>query len=267
MQPFAGPRLKIERGIHHVEEMSGEVGDFLRRNPYDLAIEPDAADPAFRRIVLRQKEPLPSSLPLIIGDAVHNFRTALDHLACDLVRINNQPDDNVEWPVPAKGNYTKRSNICRAQKGAINLICELYKTGAGRIISGLHDLDIIDKHRLLIPVSQVVASDGHLSSFFSGGATTTFLPGAARDLTDDGAVLWRGADIEERHIGAKARAAFNIAFSGDTSFRGEPVIPFCRELSVYLLEIVNAFDNFIKGTGVMLPRAFFPRPAGLLMLK
>jgi hypothetical protein len=86
---------------------------------------------------------------------------------------------------------------------------------------------------------------------------------------DDGAVLWRGAELEERHVGAKTKAAFDVAFAGNTSFAAEPVIPFCRELSGYLAQIIDTFANLVSGGSISLPRAFFPRQstAGILMLK
>jgi hypothetical protein len=98
MSAFNGPRLKIERGKRHIEELRGEVSRFLAEQPYRLVVEADT-DPAFQRLVLDNVTAFPKEIPLILGDAIHNLRAALDHLACILVRENGQPDNDVYFPV------------------------------------------------------------------------------------------------------------------------------------------------------------------------
>src|SRR5918995_3001656 len=83
---LAGVRLKIERARKHIRDLETETSAYLNSSPhpYQLRAEDDPAtgDEVYRVRVLF---PIPESIPLIVGDAVHNLRSALDHLAWQLV--------------------------------------------------------------------------------------------------------------------------------------------------------------------------------------
>lgn len=90
----------------------------------------------------------------IVGDIVHNLRAALDLTACEMVRAAGESDKDVYFPSSRTADELNKAisggHFHRAGPAAIELLrsVEPYKNGPLRT---LHDLDIHDKHRALIP--------------------------------------------------------------------------------------------------------------------
>lgn len=82
--PLLGARLKAIRAKSHIRDLNREIGGFIERHPYCVTVEAHHK-PGCYALRYRERETIPASVPLIIGDAVHNLRTSLDHLACALV--------------------------------------------------------------------------------------------------------------------------------------------------------------------------------------
>lgn len=98
---------------------------------------------------------------MIIGDCIHNLRSAFDHLAVSLVLSNGQNSKTAirktEFPTASsKADFTTK-NVRRASPAAITAIEKLepYRGGAGELIWQINKLDVHDKHRLLIPVGLI----------------------------------------------------------------------------------------------------------------
>jgi len=100
------------------------------------------------------------------GDVVHNLRTALDHLAHQLVLVGT-PDGNparqIEFPIlDSREEYEKRkaSKTRGMRADAIEAIDELkpYKDG-NRVLWRLRELDNIDKHRMILSVGEACLLD------------------------------------------------------------------------------------------------------------
>ena len=249
MSAFNGPRLKIERGKRHIEELRGEVSRFLAEQPYRLVVEADT-DPAFQRLVLDNVTAFPKEIPLILGDAIHNLRAALDHLACILVRENGQPDNDVYFPVvknaaalPARLHSAK---IDRAAADVVDMVRALNPyPGGNDYIPGLHHIDIVDKHRLLIAVGHVISNKGPLSSFIVRGSTITLIPDANnRQVVESGAIFAKIPTGPQLKPGDRANASFEIAFGAETAFPGEPVVPMLNEIVEYLEKVIDTFESY-----------------------
>jgi hypothetical protein len=273
MKPFDGARLKIRRAKHHVEDARKEIQQFLSRRPYRLIVETDS-DPRFQRVVLRHGECIPYDIALIIGDAVHNLRSALDHMACELVRSNGQPDDYVTFPVQGtktKNKFNGTIKNFKARKDVIDLIraLEPYPDGAGSAIVGLHDIDIVDKHRLLVPTGRVIGrSAAAYTTIIKGSTVTLLLPTDKRILMRDRDKLTRIPAVKSLTDGDELNASFDIAFDTGTCFESEPVTQILYELSDYLAEIIEAFASLcMSGQHVRLPRPFLPRQTVTGLLK
>ncbi len=97
-----------------------------------------------------------SPLSLLIGDAVHNFRSTLDHLFYQLVIANQQvPDRSTHFPVKKdRASYIKSGATLERQIG-VAAKCQLDElkpyAGGNDELWVLHQLDITDKHKLLVP--------------------------------------------------------------------------------------------------------------------
>jgi hypothetical protein len=77
---FASALCKIDRARKHTEDLEAEIRAFWAADPYEIEM---VGTPFASRCFYRVKRiaALPESIPLIVGDAVHNIRSALDHFA------------------------------------------------------------------------------------------------------------------------------------------------------------------------------------------
>jgi hypothetical protein len=201
---FSGPLIKIARARKHLAELEAEIAAFLstervhwidRRRITSRALDwlTSQARALTRRsagaesggvpespIELRIQLP-PEDLSAIIGDVVHNLRSALDLTACDMVRAVEGKDANVErvyFPF-CRGAEDLETTIRlrqfhRAGERAVELLRGLkpYR-GGNAALRAIHDLDIQDKHsalvfaktRVAIPIISKLNDDGtpHIS--------------------------------------------------------------------------------------------------------
>jgi len=244
-EPFLSSRLKIERAKCHICELNSEITEFLSRDPYRIIIEegPDSGQCSW---TIRVREEVPIHFPTIIGDAVHNLRTALDILACDLVRLNHQSPDNVYFPFSWKrdgfeGAIRKR-NIDLAAPEVVDIIRRLepYEDGAGYMLRAVHDLDIIDKHQMLIPVVHCVnTSYTSFSSHFSDDQIFLKLRSTHFDRVKDGTVLCYTPITDEIKVGQNLKPTFEITFGDGQPLERQPIIP-------TLFQFVSAVEGIIK---------------------
>lgn len=150
--PFYSARLKIERAEHHINDLHRAAQLFGDTHAHTITIEtdPNTGDDV---LCIAPAEPLPDKLLLVIGDALHNLRSALDHAWCEMCVVvtphTKFPVRETKDGVEAAINGLKE-NACEEVKRFIVDAVQPYKGGKGEMILNLHDLDIEDKHRLLI---------------------------------------------------------------------------------------------------------------------
>ncbi len=81
-----GCRLKLARAREHLEALRVASDAFWKLNPYAIVGEFDAQAGEYVFKVRVYEEP-PPYLGVIVGDVVHNLRSALDYLAWELVKL------------------------------------------------------------------------------------------------------------------------------------------------------------------------------------
>jgi hypothetical protein len=147
-------RVKIERAKKCFHDLETELGNFGDKH-FDMSFE--KTHTSFRQgppDIARQRI-RPFDALAIAGDVVHNLRTALDHLASQLVSAGSdgEPSRRVEFPI-AKDAATYEHDKARKVEGmsseGIKFIDALkpYK-GGNESLWKIHELDNIDKHRTL----------------------------------------------------------------------------------------------------------------------
>jgi hypothetical protein len=156
---FEAPNHKISRARKHIDELEVAVANYLALNPVQIVVEqwkaqiPWPTDAWTARI----RKPVPPEFGLMIGDAVHNLRTALDLCANDLVRSKGKSTKGVYFPFADSKDgldeMIKRKNFNRAGPVAVEALkfCAPYR-GGNIGLRSLHELDIADKHQALVPV-------------------------------------------------------------------------------------------------------------------
>jgi hypothetical protein len=241
MPTAEGVNLKFQRARDHAADLEQKVRRFLDSNPFEVYEEEEQSTGDLLTCVRVHRQP-PPELSLIIGDLIHDCRTALDHLAWQLVLANgNQPDEKTMFPIArSKNAFPSYAQKCLkgASKQTISGIEKLrpYQGGDERFWR-LHRLDIEDKHRLLIPVGAAYRNFEMLTSFLGTeripAATFPPLPIRPADRQyplQDGAIVLRimKAARESQQQGmmrTEHRFTFEVAFSDDTAVAGEPITP------------------------------------------
>lgn len=88
---LAGARLKWDRANEQAGELSAEIGAFLNdeRNRYKLALDRDTDTPE-ERVIIRFDRATPDVWSVRIGEIVHNWRSALDHMVYEIAAAEGE---------------------------------------------------------------------------------------------------------------------------------------------------------------------------------
>lgn len=163
-EPFKASFIKIERAKKHIREIEELAADFLASDPATVRFDPNPPEGMKMGFQFHfSVKGMPSELCGALGDAIHNLRSALDLMASDLCRLNNASPDDVLFPFCENESYLdsmiKRRNFNRAGEAAVRLLKEWKPyIGGNKELRAIHDLDVQDKHQMLIPGAVGVAS-------------------------------------------------------------------------------------------------------------
>src|SRR3990167_2635239 len=234
--PFEASRLKIWRATNHLATLEGALGEYFARAPFEITEFTENGHP-YRRVNIR--EGLPITLSAIVGDVVHNLRTSLDLLASECVRLNQQPHGDVYFPfaeseTELEGQIRWR-HMDRAKPEVVDLVRSFKPYIGGNLaLRGIHDLDIIDKHRALVPVHAHIKLPGHGAGWGQGGGSsgTAMVPERVRLLSR-----------EER-----LSFTLRVMFGGRTPFAREEMVPTLHRLMQEFSVVVDAFEALCFGT-------------------
>ena len=86
---FTGVWIKVKRAKHHFCDLEALHQRFREANPYEAIRydEPDTGDLVYKASIPSQPPPWWSA---IAGDCVHNLRSSLDLLICEIVRTRGK---------------------------------------------------------------------------------------------------------------------------------------------------------------------------------
>lgn len=237
---LADARSKIERAKKHISDFDRERVRFLESNPY-VCIHHFDEEESRTDFVLGPLPVMPSELAVTAGDAAHNLRSALDHLACELVRDAGNPIGRIYFPIcNSAEEYVLQSE--RKTKGmpipAKQFIDALQPyRGRNDLLWGLHQLDIIDKHRLLVAVGTMIAN---VQLDLSGTHTAMSLI-AAKCALEEGYILGSLGRKVEANQGMKF--AFDVAFGEPEVLAGRSVVETFTQMVGYIERIVGYFES------------------------
>lgn len=257
MADLSGVRIKIERAKKHFSDLETAIHSFELRWPYTIKTETDSnTGNEINKFYLNK--PIPGEWGAILGDCIHNLRSALDLLAVELVRAGGGvPGDYTAFPIGSDRTYFESSGITRlngATAEAIKLVRRLkpYYRGCDALWR-LHRLDIADKHQLLIPVAAAHKEFGVeydirgpglqriVQPLFRGPVADRKLPLKNGDVLI-GYQRLRADGFEDQ---TKFHFAFEIAFGEGQIFDGETVVPTLRELGQFTERIIDIFARRI----------------------
>jgi hypothetical protein len=164
---FIPAHLKIKRAREHIDQFDSYLTETFadkRFAPYMTThvIDPDSGDLIEKVFAVPE---IIEQCALICGDAIHNLRTALDLAWHEATQADSVvPLHKNRFPVyPSRENLEafikgreKQQSVTRISNELLNSI-QPYKGSntIGNLIYALHQLDIRDKHQLLIQQMQI----------------------------------------------------------------------------------------------------------------
>lgn len=244
-------RLKIERAKKHVNDLSVAIDNFLIESPYELWSRVKK-NPSEREIFVKQNKPIPDEVPLMLGDAVHNLKSALDILAWRMVGDNAPNPKRVLFPFADSqegltGSIGNRQTALAGEK-VVATIKELKPyLGGDRYLYGVQILDTSDKHHFIITtaqVTQIIADDFALMGIqgIKGQGIVSFSAPAGEALLSQPIGGIRNARRSVRASEQKEdfQPTFKICFGPGQGFDGEPVVP---TLHVMVKTVADAVEK------------------------
>jgi len=160
---------KVERAEMHLKNLQAEWNKY--RADAFLIQSKDDLHAAERIWYIAHTYPIPLEMSLITGDAVHCLRCCLDHVIYHLVKVctaGQGPFKQLYFPtgedpadfagrLQAASEYKPKGGVVvqRIRPDAIKAIqaFEPFAGGSGALLRHVHQLDIIDKHHLLLTVA------------------------------------------------------------------------------------------------------------------
>jgi hypothetical protein len=119
--PLAGVVEKLRRSDVHLQTLYENVVAYLNRTPVHLWSKRDLGngEPGF---LVKAVEQPPLMLSVIVGDVLHNLRSALDYLAHELIKRNGcTPTFQTQFPICATEKDFLNEAIARNRLGGISL--------------------------------------------------------------------------------------------------------------------------------------------------
>ena len=156
---LSAPSAKLRRAEQHIERLDDAVGRYLNGEGRAPIMNKQADGVTLVVEVPMLREP-PGCLSLILGDALHNLRSALDYLAWQLVLANGRtPTEHTQFPIYdnrlTKKGKPRSVDVDGGIDGqALTLIERLQpyhrvNDPARHPLSILRHLSNVDKHRTL----------------------------------------------------------------------------------------------------------------------
>jgi hypothetical protein len=261
---LSGVRAKIERAKKHIADLAIVDNSFNNSKPHSIRTKDDPQT-GQKIFYLASTRDIPGDIALIAGDAIHNLRSTLDHLATQLhgagIFKAGVPLKYAHFPFydSASEYKSQRPGIVKStRKDVMDAIdaSEPYQ-GGNDSLWALHKLDNIDKHELLFAAActnfvtavGVPFEDagpiygGYAPSTATAEPLPTFTPVKALCPLKLGDELLRTdpyPDIEKN-----VNFIIGIAFAEPQIVQGKPVLPFLHQLADLVSGIVVRFESLL----------------------
>jgi hypothetical protein len=240
-----GVALKFARARVHLDELDAQLREYLDSEQFAVMEQEDASTGDLLTRVHVARQP-PAEMSVVIGDVVHNARSALDHLAWHLVeRDGGSPDKHTYFPAgETKSNFASavKDSLRHASAVTRDRVRALaVHPGGDEDLWLLHQLDIEDKHRLLIPVGMAYKSFNLHMTFRGFGDGPVVMPPISLVPADrsyplsEGDIIFRVAKAARESTDDPFKSqysfSFDLAFGGSSLVAaGKPIKPTLPDL-------------------------------------
>jgi hypothetical protein len=239
---LSSSRLKVKRAKQHIDDIDSAVTGFLNSDFYAISVDKNVETGSNHLCIDIKPTPFPFyGAALIIGDALHNLRSALDILYYGFV---SGPTNWTRFPI-----FDTRETLVNAIDSALekkqitstvyDLILDGIKPYAAgnHSLWGLHDMNIRDKHQLLIPLLKLFRFDGIRLEDDKG-----YLIPQKRPYIMDESSRIRLLPNRNFTVQDKGHASAAVLFDFGTAFENKAVVPTLEGIANEVERTIEAFD-------------------------
>ena len=215
---------KLQRVDETLTLLEKELQFILANEDFD--VQQGIQEEKKRYVFSFQRRKVNLRISVLIGEVIHGLRSILDYLVWEFAIKSGSSFDkrNIMFPVCISEEKFKQVLISKKLKGVpekyINFIESLqpYKTDdkENSVIKILHDLDIIDKHRLLIVVSHGLYMGNHITVNGNSTAPIEFIVDENdfffNEITEDEELYWLNYETVEGNNAWNIDNNFQIEF-------------------------------------------------------
>lgn len=267
---FRASYLKLDRANKHMGELQTQVTDYIAAKPFRFAWEAVPWTDNFAKIhprdacliglVPRVCVAIPETLAPIIGDVVHNLRSALDIMMFELVSddVPLEKRRRVAFPFWEGERGKARAMQCvdfNPEIASLVNAWEPYPGGRSRLYA-LHDLWNMDKHRSIIPTmggvefSEGRALCGHL---LRGEPLIDPFP-IRRQVRDGKPYIVLQKTKDGPPLNEPVSCVVRLALDGGVEIKGRDLL---QELEAHCNVVKNVLESFASKE----PPTYAPAPS------
>ena len=237
---------RIDRAEEHIGALKVALRAYFESDAYEFRGDYDAYSNEFP--ITGRAQMVEPRICTLAGEVLHNLRSALDHLAWELVRANSgQPDENTSFPIlhvgptPNKKGIQPPPYISGGVSAAAQVIvgdAQPYKLGtayAGHPLWPLQRINIVDKHRHVAIEGLFLTNTSFMPSDFEDCTWT-----AQREHVDEyGAQLAMVPDDPSVNMQGSSTLQVVIHEPAD-GIQGRPLLRSLEDALATVREIFNA---------------------------
>lgn len=244
IEKFREARLKVGWAKGHVYKLIDEYRTFLASESALAKIKTDEKT-GDQILDVQAPENLMPAVALIVGDVIHNLRTAFDYIAIGLTRIESMslPVGRTKQDLLALKRFRDVKEVDPALADFILDEIQPYHRGKFMLWE-LSELDRLDKHRLILPTIKHVHRLGMILEDDRGGTlenrwVSNRSSSRARILPGDGPYKIK----DQGHSG------ISVSFGPGTPFNDESILETLDRLVECAPSAIQAFEAFFHGRG------------------
>ncbi len=184
--------LKVKRAEKHYTELEYL---FKKKRPFGYFLETNCKT-GEKSTFAKRNEDVANEASLIIGDILHNLRSSIDHAYWNCTEVHAKSDDErkrIQFPITQTETHLTNSILPKissmVSEDFAQTVARLnpYREGGNALLCAIHDLDVIDKHKLLIPTGNFTKISSsmiqRLVPDFPAGLTNCGFGNNHRDVT------------------------------------------------------------------------------------
>jgi hypothetical protein len=260
-----GPRAKVKRARKHLDCLNAEMRAFADEDPYAVIDKFDPQTLKYEAWFDVRREPDAITWGILLGDFLHNLRSALDHLVGQLVLLSGgKKIEGTQYPIvtsgtdywciPRDGSSSKRNwmlkGVAEKYRTAIDQT-QPYRAGqdASRTrLALLSALSNADKHRFIHPAWAFMAPvrREHFNVTTSAEWAILDVEVPTGELKHGTKILTASLQLStpDADVDVKGNLPIDIGFGQRRGGRGGIPAPALGSLADRVEEVVEAFSPF-----------------------